>query len=292
MEKLGRELDSKDHWEGIATDYVRALDDRYHQHRLAVIRALIPDELFAPGRQIFDFGCGDAVLFSSLLDAGAHIEGVDFSESMIEQARRRLRDGHRDINLARVGGVDALHAVPAASLDAVLSFNVLAYLTQDEEKTFYQQSARILKTGGYLLVTHSNELFDMFSLNRYTLEFFQRHLASEPSYRSALKELLCKADVPEKAATYNVRENPLTYRYKLARYGFKETGQEFINLHRAPPLVLESTLIRGVDSRRNSAKGHLFNQKEYPDTLRWPDEHRWKLMFVCSTFGSRAIKEA
>jgi ubiquinone/menaquinone biosynthesis C-methylase UbiE len=289
MEKLGRDLDSKVHWEGIAIDYGGALENRYHQHRLTVIRALIPDELFAPGRHIFDFGCGDGVHFSAFLDAGAQIEGVDFSEGMIEQARRRLRDGRRDIGLARLGGVDALRAVPAASLDAVLSFNVLAYLTQDEEKTFYQQSARILKVGGYLLVTHSNELFDMFSLNRYTFEFFERHLAFEPYYRSALKELLSKADVPEKAATYNVRENPLSYRYKLARYGFEETRQEFINLHRAPPLVLESALIREDDSAQTQQRG-AFSQKEYPDTLGWPEEDRWKLMFVCSTFGSCAIK--
>jgi len=283
-------LDSKDHWEGIATDYVGALDHSYHQHRLAVIRALIPDELFAAGRQIFDFGCGDAVHFRAFLDAGAHIEGVDISERMIEQARQRLRDLRRDVDLARVGGVDALHAVPAASLDAVLSFNVLAYLTQAEEKTFYEQSARVLKVGGYLLVTHSNELFDMFSLNRYTVEFFQRYLASEPYCKSALKELLAKADVPEEAVTYNVRENPLSYRHKLARYGFKETRQEFINFHRAPPLALEQALIRGVVYQKNSSKWHLLNQKEYPDTLGWPEEERWKLMFSCSTFGSCAIK--
>jgi hypothetical protein len=53
MEKLGRDLDSKVHWEGIATDYGGALENPYHQHRLTVIRALIPDELFAPGRHIF-----------------------------------------------------------------------------------------------------------------------------------------------------------------------------------------------------------------------------------------------
>jgi ubiquinone/menaquinone biosynthesis C-methylase UbiE len=34
------------------------------------------------------------------LDAGAYIEGVDISESMIEQARQRLRDGGHEIDLA------------------------------------------------------------------------------------------------------------------------------------------------------------------------------------------------
>ena len=79
MEKLGRDLDSKDHRERTATDYTRALAHRYHQHRLAVIRALVPDELFARGRHVFDFGCGDAGHFFEFLDAGARIEGVDIS---------------------------------------------------------------------------------------------------------------------------------------------------------------------------------------------------------------------
>ena len=149
-----------------------------------------------------------------------------------------------------------------------------------------------MKVGGYLLVTHSNELFDMFSLNRYTLEFFQRHLASEPCYHSLLKELLSKADCPQEAMSYNVRENPLSYRYKLARYGFDETRQEFINLHAAPPLTLERALAEESGSPTSSAKWHLLSQKAYPDTLGWAEEERWKLMFVCSTFGSCAIKRA
>ena len=36
----------------------RSAGESLNQHRLTVIRALIPEELFAPGRHIFDFGCG------------------------------------------------------------------------------------------------------------------------------------------------------------------------------------------------------------------------------------------
>jgi predicted SAM-dependent methyltransferase len=39
------------------------------------------------------------------------------------------------------------------SLDAILSFNVLAYLTDDQEDLFYRQAFRLLRTGGYLIVT-------------------------------------------------------------------------------------------------------------------------------------------
>ncbi|MDB9512766.1 hypothetical protein PN499_16380 [Kamptonema animale CS-326] len=63
MEKLGQNLDSKQYWADEANRYSEALENDYHKHRLDVIRSLIPSELFQPNKQIFDFGCGDAVLF-------------------------------------------------------------------------------------------------------------------------------------------------------------------------------------------------------------------------------------
>ena len=132
----------------------------------------------------------------------------------------------------------------------------------------------------------------MFSLNRYTLEFFQRHLASEPCYHSLLKELLSKADCPRKAISYNVREHPLSYRYKLARYGFDETRQEFINLHAAPPLTLER--VHAEESGSPTSLGRVAPLE--PESIfrhsRMGGRGQMKLVFVCSTFGSCAIRRA
>ena len=235
MKRFGRELDSVQYYSNKAQNYSAALKDDYHKHRLTVIRDLIPQELFASGRKILDFGCGDAVLLPEFLEAGAQIEGVDASIEMIKMARTRLADAGYDDSLVRVGRVTYLRQIQSASLDALLSFNVIAFLTDDEEKLFYQEASRIVRPGGYLVVTHSNKLFDMFSLNRYTLEFFKVHLMPDTSYHAKLDTLLNSANHPKDAVTYNIRENPLTYKYKLAKYGFHEERQEFINLHIAPP---------------------------------------------------------
>ena len=272
MKKLGRELNAVRHWEHEARTYSPALKGNYHKHRLDVIRELIPHELLGPGQKVFDFGCGDAIHFSEFLETGARIEGVDISTEMIKLAHRRLTDGGYDDSLVQVADVGYLQSIPSASLDALLSFNVLAYLTDDENKLFYQEASRIVRSGGYLVVTHSNELFDLFSLNRYTLEFFKRYLMSDISYHARLDTLLNSANIPENAMTYNIRENPLTYKYKLAKYGFSEVRQEFINLHVAPPPLLQ-------------------DKKSYPGTLMISEENRWTLMFVCSTFGSVSIKQ-
>ena len=217
-------------------------------------------------------GCGDAVIFEQFLSKGSHISGMDISAERITWAKQRLSRRNCNPDLASVGGVPEITHLEKHSLDAILSFNVLAYLTDDDEDLFYKQSYRLLRPGGYLIVTHSNELFDMYSFNQYTIEFFDRHLVTDNSLRPSLQALITNASEEESIVTYNVRENPLTYRFKLARYGFVEQRQEFINLHTAPPPLLPK-------------------DKSYPDTLSRNEEDKWKLMFTCSIFGSRAIRK-
>lgn len=267
MEKIGRELSSFEYWQQNTDEYVENLTNDYHKHRLSVAKALIPSELFQPEKRVFDFGCGDAAIFPWFLSRGADITGVDTSPEMISRAREKLGNEDQDAARVQVGGVDKLSELEAQSVDAIISFNVLAYLSRNEEAEFYRQAQRVVKPGGWLVVTHSNELFDLFSLNRHTATFFERHLV-DAAFKNQVADLLACADQPAHPTTYNVRENPLAYRFKLAEFGFQEERQEFINLHLAPPPLLED--------------------KTYPDTLNTAPQDRWRLMFACSTFGSCA----
>lgn len=253
---FGRDCDSSSHWNETGATYVDALDNRYHRQRLAIIEELIPRDLMTAGARIVDFGCGDGVLLPPFLAAGASIAGIDASASMIAAARGRLAAAGFDPALVQVGGAADLARIPSASLDGLLSFNVLAYLTDEEERTFYSHAARIVRPGGYLVVTNSNELFDLFSLNALTRRFFERHLVA-PEYHEHLASLLPRGD--EAAAPYNVRENPLTYKDKLAAPGFAQQRQAFINWHHAPPAVLGPSHdypIRATCPHRSAGPSH------------------------------------
>jgi hypothetical protein len=46
MKKYGEELNSRDSWDQMAQVYSDRLSNDYHNHRLAVINALIPEELY------------------------------------------------------------------------------------------------------------------------------------------------------------------------------------------------------------------------------------------------------
>ncbi|MBE0533508.1 MAG: class I SAM-dependent methyltransferase [Rhodospirillales bacterium] len=268
MSVLGNDRDSKEYWKEQAGVYGRALTNDYHSHRLRTIQAIIPNELYGVAKKILDFGCGDAVIFEKFLDFKAEIFGIDASEEMIDLGRKRLRSQGYDENLIRLGTVNDLELLESGSLDAIFSFNVIAYLTFQEEEIFYREVKRIIKPGGWLAVTHSNELFDMFSLNRYTVDFFEKYFVGLGGGGPLkIAKLLTSADRPTQRVMYNIRENPLSYRFKLQKWGFEECRQEFINLHPMPPSLIEG-------------------ERSYLDTLKVRDEDRWKLIFTCSTFGS------
>lgn len=271
MDKYGQNIESVEQWEEMAKDYAESITNEYHTHRLKVIDSLIPDDLYQAGKVMFDFGCGDALHFPQFLANDCKISGIDISSNIIDIAKQNLIQKNFSPSLVKVGGVSELSDLADNSLDAILSFNVLAYLTNEEEKKFYQEASRLLKVGGYLIVTHSNHLFDMFSLNHYTVEFFMENFIKDQSHRSDLEDMITHSLKPEKI-TYNIRENPLSYQFKLAKYGFLEKKQEFINLHPLPPRLIPQP-------------------KSYPDTLSWAIEEKWKLMFLCSIYGSLSVKE-
>lgn len=132
---------------------------------------------------------------------------------------------------------------------------------------------RVLRPGGVFVITHSNDLFDVFTLNRYTVDFHARCFGSDPD---DIASLLTHPDKPDRT-TFNVRANPLVFRHELARYDLTEERQEFIHYHPQPPLLDE----------RDPDDIDVF---AYPDTLGWPAEERWRLMFQCSMFGSRSVR--
>jgi 2-polyprenyl-3-methyl-5-hydroxy-6-metoxy-1,4-benzoquinol methylase len=90
MNKYGENVNSIESWEQMAESYSNAMANEYHRHRLRVINSLIPDDLYQEGKNIFDFGCGDAIHFEQFLMRGCLINGVDVSENMITIARKNL----------------------------------------------------------------------------------------------------------------------------------------------------------------------------------------------------------
>jgi 2-polyprenyl-3-methyl-5-hydroxy-6-metoxy-1,4-benzoquinol methylase len=206
MGTFGQDNPSIPFWEREAERYADHVHDSraaYHEGRLRTADRLIERAGLPAGARVVDFGCGDGVYARRLAARGLSVAGIDPAAAMIDLAR----EGDPAGTVAyRVGG--AADLVSAGPFDAVVALNVLAYMTDAEMTQFWAALAEGLVSGGALLVSHSNELFDEFSPRR--------------------------PDLP----SYNVRANPLTYHEELAAHGLEQAAQAFFNFHPLPPAQL------------------------------------------------------
>lgn len=144
----------------------------YHEQRFRIFNLLIPP---GPGR-LFDFGCGSADNLLILARQGFSVAGVDPAPRLIEQERAALREAGLDPDAIRVGDVSALDSIDDGSVDVLAALNVLPYLTQAEEDRFFRAASRVVRRGGALVFSVGNALSDLVTFNRYTVEFYQRHV--------------------------------------------------------------------------------------------------------------------
>jgi SAM-dependent methyltransferase len=92
----------------------------------------------SPGERILDLGCGDGVLTKKLVDAGAHVIGVDHSPEMIAAARTLGLD-------ARIADATALSF--DAEFDAVFT-NATLHWVKAQPDAPVAGAFRALKPGG------------------------------------------------------------------------------------------------------------------------------------------------
>jgi len=106
------------------------------------------------GLDVLDAGCGNGYLTAMLSRKGARPVGVDFSEQMIELARKRAP--HIDF---RVDCCSSLKTVPDESVDLLISNYVLMDLPDLDGavSSFY----RVLRPGGSAVLVFSHPCFPL-----------------------------------------------------------------------------------------------------------------------------------
>ena len=270
IRRVGRDINAAEWWARRGSAYRSGVNGPYHTHRMSVVARLLRS-LVLDMAMCVDFGCGDGILTEFLAHSGSTVLAIDANGEMCRASRERLGE-HKVRAEVRCGGVEVLSQIDAGSVDNLFAINVLSYFTEEEQRHFYVEAERVIKPGGNMVVMTGNELFDMFTFNVHTVDFYERNLGCDN-----IGSLLAQPAEPDQIAV-GMGENPLTYRYKLMDYGFDEVQREFANLHRAPPLLMDADGLNDLDSR------------QYVDTLDWEGRERWKLMFMCSIFGSRSVR--
>ncbi|MEO0794832.1 MAG: methyltransferase domain-containing protein [Verrucomicrobiota bacterium] len=154
------------------TEQNREMYDRfgvhYHQKRLAlaggawnrwVDKPMIESMLSgleSPSRTL-DLGCGSGLLTRWLKEQGFDVRGLDFSETLIEIARKELPDIEFHLGDAKRTSLDA------QSLDLVVSGLVMHY--EPDLNPLFREVARILEAGGRFVFTMHHPVMEVLNVN-------------------------------------------------------------------------------------------------------------------------------
>lgn len=123
--------------------------------RLQQIRDKISSLLVAPDSRVLEIGCGTGALMEMLARRGASVVGIDAAESMIDTARRRLKEAglEQRTEVKKVHALQLEDELEPESFDRIVSILVLSELSDDEIDCLLPQCRKVLKSGGSLILT-------------------------------------------------------------------------------------------------------------------------------------------
>jgi SAM-dependent methyltransferase len=241
--------------------------DPMNDVRRGLIRRIVLAAVPSKGR-ILEIGCGIGTLTAELAAAGLSCTALDLSDEMIKQARKLVGDA------ARIEQADLFAYEPPRKFDALIANGVLPYYR--DKPRFLQRVADLTEIGGVAVITHRNALFNLFALNRGTVDFITDDLLGALS-RDVRKRIAAGLEaIPGLAAPvrkdasaelYRSAENPLSVAGLYQAAGLSVREIRYCFMHGAPPRL---PAVEGVPNTAD---------------LQLQYEQRWEGMFLGSQFA-------
>jgi len=117
-------------------------------HTAAYIERPLLEELGSLAEKtLLDIGCGNGTFSASLATRGAHVVGIDLSESGIALARRN----HPESEWAMMSAYDDLRSKLSREFDFVIGLEVIEHLY--DPRLFLRRAFEVLKPGGRLVLS-------------------------------------------------------------------------------------------------------------------------------------------
>lgn len=151
-----------------------------------LLRGLLEE---AGARTVLDAGCGPASFLRDVTDMRLELHGFDLTPEMVAEARAVLAPHGVPADHVWRGSVldDAAFRCPAAPgrrFDAAVCVGVLPHIPEGEDDGVIRRLAGAVRPGGLVVVEARNELFGLFTGNRYSHELMRDTLVRADALRA------------------------------------------------------------------------------------------------------------
>lgn len=104
------------------------------------------------GRIVLDVGCGSGIFMQTALELGKFPVGVDYSQQMLDTARKNLHR-YKPSQYKLIHSDAQKLPLANASVDIVLASGLTDYLKKESIENFFKEIERVLKRNGYVIIT-------------------------------------------------------------------------------------------------------------------------------------------
>ncbi len=197
-------------------------------------------------RNILDLGCSTGRIVREWILRGNKGVGVDFSEQLISQGKRKMEASGIDSKCLMIGNAKDFSSYKTESFDAVLALGLYTFMKEEEEIESCRKIKRILKPSGLLITSYLNELVNIFTLNRYTVDTFCKIIENYKMDESEKTKVLTEykvlltnpnAPLPKPSDTFRRTHNPLVMPIVINNIDYECIDLFFCKFFAFPPLL-------------------------------------------------------
>lgn len=208
--------------------------------------------------RVLDVGSGAGQTVLDVRARGGDGYGIEPTPALVEAAQRLMEEhGHSRDNI-RQGDLSSLANLELQPFDAIALLSVLPAIPREAWFAAHTNIVRNLKPGGVFVAAYRNQLFDLYTFNSFTIDFYDGVLwdtAATPGLASEatvakLKTLVSNPDVPGAFHTNSPdkafgrlqrpKSNPFTLPAYLSKFGLQVERMRFCHFHCVPPLMQDA----------------------------------------------------
>lgn len=203
---------------------------------------------------VYELGIGDGSPIAAIAEMGLRVGGSDFSEGMLEVARRQFHDRGLDSALLSWGDIQDRKtledAIATGPYDAVMALGVLPHVR--DESDVIDNMSQFIPSGGTLFLQFRNSMMSLWSFNRLTMEFIEDELLAglsaniRQTVRAGLVARLAmdkppKREWDQEGPAYDEIlakfHNPFELADLVRKHGFGDLRFHWYNYHVTPPML-------------------------------------------------------